>query len=52
MKWMLIMDDALSLTENLFFDRTGLDRGRESLVSDALSGSDDGELFLEETHTK
>lgn len=47
------MDDALSLTENLFFDRTGLDRGKvESLVSDALSGSDDGELFLEETHSE
>ncbi len=47
------MDDALSFTESLFFDRTGLDRSRvENLVSDALNGSDDGELFLEETHSE
>ena len=47
------MDDALSLTESLFFDRTGLDRGAvENLVADALVGSDDGELFLEETHSE
>ena len=47
------MDDALSLTESLFFERTGLDRGAvENLVADALVGSDDGELFLEETHSE
>ena len=35
-------------TDELFFDRTGMDRGRiEGLVSDALDGADDGELFLE-----
>src|SRR5580698_1664127 len=33
---------------DLFFDRTGMDRGRvQRLVDDALKGSDDGELFLE-----
>src|SRR6185437_5157422 len=32
----------------LFFDRTGMDPGRvEKLVGEALSGMDDGELFLE-----
>ena len=47
------MDDALSLTESLFFERTGLDLGAvENLVADALVGSDDGELFLEETHSE
>jgi TldD protein len=35
-------------TNDLFFDRTGMDRGRvQRLVDDALKGSDDGELFLE-----
>lgn len=35
-------------TQNLFFDRTGMDRGRVTgLVENALDGSDDGELFLE-----
>ncbi len=35
-------------TDELFFERAGLDRSRvERLVSDALAGSDDGELFLE-----
>ena len=47
------MDDALSLTESLFFKSTGLDLGAvENLVADALVGSDDGELFLEETHSE
>jgi len=33
---------------DLFFSRTGMDRGRvESLVDEALKGADDGELFLE-----
>ena len=34
--------------KDLFFDRTGMDRGRvQRMVDDALTGSDDGELFLE-----
>jgi TldD protein len=34
--------------EDLFFTRTGMDRGRvEGVVGDALHGADDGELFLE-----
>jgi len=34
--------------DELFFTRTGMDRGRvEKLVGDALHGADDGELFLE-----
>lgn len=38
----------LTKTEDLFFNRGGLDRARlESIVGDALSGADDGELFLE-----
>jgi TldD protein len=38
----------LSSTDTLFFERAGMDRGRiEAFVSDALSGADDGELFLE-----
>ena len=38
----------ITATDGLFFDRTGMDRKRvEALVSDALSGTDDGELFLE-----
>ena len=38
----------LSRTDDLFFTRAGLDRGRvEGLTQDALKGTDDGELFLE-----
>jgi TldD protein len=38
----------LSKTDELFFTRAGLDRGRvEGIVGDALRGADDGELFLE-----
>ena len=38
----------LAKTDELFFNRTGLDRARvESIVGDALAGTDDGELFLE-----
>ena len=38
----------LSTTDQLFFERAGLDRARtESIVADALHGADDGELFLE-----
>ena len=37
-----------SITDDLFFGRTGLDRARtERLVGEALEGADDGELFLE-----
>lgn len=35
-------------SDDLFFTRTGLDRGRvEGLVNDTLNGADDGELFME-----
>ena len=38
----------LAATDDLFFVRTGLDRGRvQGIVDDALLGTDDGELFLE-----
>jgi TldD protein len=38
----------LAATDELFFNRADLDRGRvETLVEDALSGADDGELYLE-----
>jgi len=37
-----------AVTDDLFFNRAGLERGRvEALVDDALTGADDGELFLE-----
>jgi TldD protein len=36
------------MAKDLFFDRTGMDRGKvQSLVDAALTGADDGELFLE-----
>ncbi len=38
----------LSKTDNLFFNRAGMDLRRvESLTEDALNGADDGELYLE-----
>ena len=38
----------LTQTDDLFFNRGGLDRDRiESIAGDALFGADDGELFLE-----
>jgi TldD protein len=38
----------LARTDELFFTRTGMDRDRvERIVDDALTGMDDGELFLE-----
>lgn len=41
------MSDITS-TDGLFFERTGMDRGRiEAIVADSLTGTDDGELFLE-----
>lgn len=39
---------ALAVTDDLFFTRAGMDRARiEGVVNEALSGADDGELFLE-----
>ncbi len=36
------------MANDLFFSRTGMDRDRvQTIVEDALKGSDDGELFLE-----
>jgi TldD protein len=38
----------LAQTDELFFERTGMDRTRvEATIADALKGADDGELFLE-----
>jgi TldD protein len=38
----------LAVTDDLFFERTGMDPGRvEAIVAEALSGMDDGELYLE-----
>ena len=38
----------LARTDELFFTRTGMDRGRvETIIAEALHGMDDGELFLE-----
>ena len=37
-----------AITEDLFFQRSGMDHQRvERIVADALTGADDGELFLE-----
>ena len=39
---------SLAVTDDLFFDKAGLDRVRtETLVAEALAGADDGELYLE-----
>ncbi|CAK0746249.1 metalloprotease subunit TldD [Azospirillaceae bacterium] len=39
---------ALAITDDLFFNRAGLNLPTvETVVSDALAGADDGELFLE-----
>ncbi len=39
---------SLAVTDDLFFNRAGLDRGRtEAIIAEALAGADDGELFLE-----
>ena len=43
----------LARTDELFFDATGMDRGRvQRRLDDALVGSDDGELFLEYTQSE
>ena len=40
----------LARTDDLFFTRAGMDRGRvEKILGDALHGADDGELYLEYT---
>ena len=40
--------NPLTVTDDLFFSRAGLDRSRvEAIVADALAGADDGELYLE-----
>jgi TldD protein len=37
-----------AITQDLFFQRTGLDQDKvQRILSDSLAGSDDGELFLE-----
>ncbi len=42
------MSQHFAETDDLFFTKAGLDRGRlEGIVDDALGGADDGELFLE-----
>ena len=39
---------AIQQTDDLFFNRQDLDRKRiDGVVSDALKGADDGELFFE-----
>ncbi|NBC31242.1 MAG: metalloprotease TldD [Alphaproteobacteria bacterium] len=39
---------AIAITDDLFFNQAGLDRDQtEALVTGALKGADDGELFLE-----
>ena len=49
MKGLTVAEDDL----NIFFSRTELDRDRtEKIVSDALSGCDDGELFMEYRQTE
>src|SRR5580698_1815009 len=36
------------MTDDLFFSRTGMDRGKvQQTVDQALAGADDGELYLE-----
>jgi TldD protein len=38
----------MKVTENLFFSKTGMDKAAvDRIVGDALSGCDDGELFME-----
>ena len=47
------MTAHLLATDKLFFDRAGMDTARtEKLVREQLSGTDDGELFLEYTQSE
>ena len=46
------MSDLLT-TNDLFFNKTGLDQGRVTdIVNDTLLGAEDGELFLEHTQSE
>ena len=46
------MQEALNTTDDLFFDRLGLDKNKtEATVNETLGGLDDGELFLEYTRS-
>src|SRR6202000_1326218 len=39
---------AMAANNDLFFSKSGMDRGRvQELVDDSLKGADDGELYLE-----
>jgi TldD protein len=43
----------LSVTDKIFFEKSGMDRTRiEGIVGDALHGMDDGELYLEYTQSE
>jgi TldD protein len=43
-----VLMSHLAVTDDLFFNRAGLDRSRiETIVAESLHGADDGELFLE-----
>ena len=43
----------LKQTETLFFDKTGMDKKAvDRIVSNALTGCDDGELYLEYTQSE
>lgn len=45
--------DAITKTNELFFNQTELTEDQiMPVIGDALAGSDDGELFLEESHSK
>lgn len=47
------LDRSLTITDDLFFQNTELERQRvERTVSEVLKGSDDGELFLECNHSE
>ena len=47
------MENALDKTRAIFFDKSDLEEDAVlSVIGDALAGSDDGELFLEERHSE
>jgi TldD protein len=51
----MTLDTPLAVTDRLFFEREGATLDRDAagrIVSDALSGADDGELFMEYTETE
>jgi TldD protein len=50
---MTLSDTPLAVTDKLFFESHGLDRGAaERVTAEALASSDDGELFLEYRETE